>query len=388
VPEPGAERANPFTEIATADRGEPDYYAVLGLRPDASADDIRHAFHQLAKLWHPDRYMQASPELRARAERRMRALVAAHEVLDDPIKRRAYDLRHGYADAAPSSVVYTAHATHIAHSHEPAHHTGPELHVSSPHAASDQTSGTPGAGMFLALICGVLGLGILARTLADPGPGPGAVVAYAVVLGLAALAIWCLRQDSAPARLADHWMAYAHPMYPPPVRATPFPGHPHHAHRGHHSRHSRHAKRAQHTQHTQNAQHTEQAQQVHTPPPETKPTAFERLVDEALATIPSQFQPYLENVAVRVAAEPTEEQLQSVGAREGGFLLGLYQGVNLTHQGAAGAGPEWITIFQGPIERYCRHQPDRIREQVRRTVLHELAHHFGIDHEDMPDWIR
>jgi predicted Zn-dependent protease with MMP-like domain len=63
--------------------------------------------------------------------------------------------------------------------------------------------------------------------------------------------------------------------------------------------------------------------------------------------------------------------------------------VDVTRQGAAGAPqPEVITIYRRPIERYCRGDPDRIREQVRRTVLHELAHHFGIDHDAMPDWIR
>jgi predicted Zn-dependent protease with MMP-like domain len=50
--------------------------------------------------------------------------------------------------------------------------------------------------------------------------------------------------------------------------------------------------------------------------------------------------------------------------------------------------PEIITIYQRTIEAYCHGDPDRIREQVRHTVLHEVAHHFGIDHEEMPIWIR
>jgi predicted Zn-dependent protease with MMP-like domain len=91
---------------------------------------------------------------------------------------------------------------------------------------------------------------------------------------------------------------------------------------------------------------------------------------------------------VLVQPEPTAEQLAGVGVREGGLLLGLYEGVALTQQRTGGAAPESITIFQGPIERYCHGDAARIREQVRRTVLHELAHHFGIDHEEMPDWIR
>jgi predicted Zn-dependent protease with MMP-like domain len=50
--------------------------------------------------------------------------------------------------------------------------------------------------------------------------------------------------------------------------------------------------------------------------------------------------------------------------------------------------PEIITIYQRTIEAYCHEDPDRIREQVRHTVLHEVAHHFGIDHHEMPIWIR
>jgi len=52
------------------------------------------------------------------------------------------------------------------------------------------------------------------------------------------------------------------------------------------------------------------------------------------------------------------------------------------------AHPEIITIYQHTIEAYCHGDPDRIREQVRHTVLHEVAHHFGIDHEEMPIWVR
>ncbi|HKB46326.1 MAG TPA: metallopeptidase family protein, partial [Ktedonobacterales bacterium] len=69
-------------------------------------------------------------------------------------------------------------------------------------------------------------------------------------------------------------------------------------------------------------------------------------------------------------------------------LLGLYHGVPLTLQGVHGAGPEYVSIYRGPIERHCHYDPDAIREQVRATVLHELAHHFGIDHDDMPDWVK
>ncbi len=116
---------------------------------------------------------------------------------------------------------------------------------------------------------------------------------------------------------------------------------------------------------------------------------FEQLVKEALASIPTEFHEKMENVLVRVQYEPGEEVMQRVGMKEGYTLLGLYEGVPLTTYGQARVPhPEIITIYQRSIEAYCHGDPDRIRNQVRHTVLHEVAHHFGIDHEEMPIWIR
>ncbi len=115
--------------------------------------------------------------------------------------------------------------------------------------------------------------------------------------------------------------------------------------------------------------------------------AFEQLVEEALASIPEEFHEQMENVLVRVESEPGEAVLMRVGVKEGYTLLGLYEGVPLTAYGRIG-GPEIITIYQHPIERYCHWDPARIREQVQHTVLHEVAHHFGIDHDEMPIWVR
>ena len=64
-------------------------------------------------------------------------------------------------------------------------------------------------------------------------------------------------------------------------------------------------------------------------------------------------------------------------------LLGLYEGVPLTRRGAyyAGALPDKITIFRGPLERLYGADPERLRREVRHVVLHEIAHHFGISDE-------
>ncbi len=118
-------------------------------------------------------------------------------------------------------------------------------------------------------------------------------------------------------------------------------------------------------------------------------SSFELLVEEALSSIPAEFHEKMENVRVRVQYEPGKEVIQRVGIQTGYTLLGLYEGAPLTSYGQARAPhPEIITIYQRTIEAYCHGDPDRIREQVRHTVLHEVAHHFGIDHEEMPLWIR
>ena len=64
-------------------------------------------------------------------------------------------------------------------------------------------------------------------------------------------------------------------------------------------------------------------------------------------------------------------------------LLGLYQGVPLTRRSSyyAGALPDKITIFRGPLERLYGDDPERLRREIRRVVLHEVAHHFGISDE-------
>lgn len=118
-------------------------------------------------------------------------------------------------------------------------------------------------------------------------------------------------------------------------------------------------------------------------------TPFELLVQEALAAIPEEFHERMDNVFVQVEYEPGEELLRRVGTKEGYTLLGLYEGVPLTVYGRQQSSqPETITIFQRTIERYCHGDPDLIREQVLHTVLHEVAHHFGIDHDEMPIWIK
>lgn len=119
------------------------------------------------------------------------------------------------------------------------------------------------------------------------------------------------------------------------------------------------------------------------------PTPFEELVQEALASIPDEFHAKLENVMVRVLYEPDAATLTRIGINDGYTLFGLYEGVPLTIYGRDHAPyPEMITIYQRTIEDHCQHDTERIRDQVRATVLHEVAHHFGMGHTEMPIWIK
>jgi predicted Zn-dependent protease with MMP-like domain len=106
---------------------------------------------------------------------------------------------------------------------------------------------------------------------------------------------------------------------------------------------------------------------------------FESLVAQALDELPPYFQAKMSNVEVVIEHWPTRDDLHLAGVPAGQTLLGLYHGVPLTQRGAHYqlVLPDRIIIFQGPIEQVYR-TPDAIRAGVRHTVIHELAHHFGI----------
>jgi predicted Zn-dependent protease with MMP-like domain len=107
---------------------------------------------------------------------------------------------------------------------------------------------------------------------------------------------------------------------------------------------------------------------------------FERLVARAMRQLPRRFAVRLANVAVVVEDEASLGQKLEAGLGPEDDLLGLYQGVPQP-QRQAGYGmvlPDKITLFQRPIEERCRSEAE-ILVEVRHTLIHELAHHFGID---------
>lgn len=106
---------------------------------------------------------------------------------------------------------------------------------------------------------------------------------------------------------------------------------------------------------------------------------FEALVVEVLNALPPEFARYVANVEVLVAEQPEPEQRRALGLRRGETLYGLYEGVPLTQRTSYDLPmvPDTITIFRAPLVRDFP-EPDALRAQIRRTVLHEIAHVFGI----------
>jgi predicted Zn-dependent protease with MMP-like domain len=109
---------------------------------------------------------------------------------------------------------------------------------------------------------------------------------------------------------------------------------------------------------------------------------FEELVARAVESLPEELLDQMENIDMVVADRPTRRQV----GHGGGTLLGLYEGVPLTErtQGYGLVMPDKITIFQEPIEAMCRTDA-QIIAQVKRTVRHEIAHHFGISDDRLEE---
>ncbi len=103
---------------------------------------------------------------------------------------------------------------------------------------------------------------------------------------------------------------------------------------------------------------------------------FEALVDQALDEIPAEIASQVHNVVVLVEDEPPADEPD---------LLGVYEGVSLTERTADHTGlPDRITVFRRPLLEMCE-TPEELVREVRITVVHEIAHHFGIDDDRLHD---
>ncbi len=113
---------------------------------------------------------------------------------------------------------------------------------------------------------------------------------------------------------------------------------------------------------------------------------FEELVMTAVDNLPQEFAAQLDNVAIVVEDVPTRGQVRRAQVEPGNTLLGLYEGVPHTRRGHdyGMVLPDKITIFQRPIEAACLTREDVVA-LVRKVVIHEIAHHFGISDERLDE---
>ena len=110
-------------------------------------------------------------------------------------------------------------------------------------------------------------------------------------------------------------------------------------------------------------------------------TRFEKLVEQAIQQLPAEFREKLENVAVIVEDTPSAEVLDRMEITGDDTLFGLYEGTPLTERGFdTPLHPDRIWIFQGPIEEECETE-EEIREEIKTTIVHEVADFFGLDDE-------
>jgi predicted Zn-dependent protease with MMP-like domain len=107
---------------------------------------------------------------------------------------------------------------------------------------------------------------------------------------------------------------------------------------------------------------------------------FDVIVQEALDEVPDELMALLDNVVFLVEGEPPPGESGRPGDPD---LLGIYEGTPLTERGewwSQGSLPDRITLFRGPLTRMCE-DDDELREEIAVTVVHEIAHHFGIEED-------
>ena len=111
---------------------------------------------------------------------------------------------------------------------------------------------------------------------------------------------------------------------------------------------------------------------------------FEAVVEEAVQSIPAGFDRYLQEIVVDIEDMPEEATCEELGLRDPRSLLGLYRGTPLTQRqvDAPYRYPERIVIYQRNVERACRSRR-RMVTQIRKTVLHEIGHHFGLSERQL-----
>ncbi|MBS0209350.1 MAG: metallopeptidase family protein [Planctomycetes bacterium] len=113
--------------------------------------------------------------------------------------------------------------------------------------------------------------------------------------------------------------------------------------------------------------------------------AFVALAREAMGQLPAPFHAWLENVVVDVELSPSPALCEEMELESPDDLFGLFQGHAVTEQEYGDHLPNRILLFKRPIERACRSRAEVVYE-IRRTVIHELAHHFGYSEADLDEF--
>jgi len=115
---------------------------------------------------------------------------------------------------------------------------------------------------------------------------------------------------------------------------------------------------------------------------------FGELVEQAIELLPERFREFLEGVPVQIEWRPSKRMLRSVGLDDDELLFGLYQGANLMDrsevEGRGTPMPNHILIFQEDHELVAKNEQQLV-DEVRKTVLHEIGHHFGMDEDDLDE---
>jgi len=113
---------------------------------------------------------------------------------------------------------------------------------------------------------------------------------------------------------------------------------------------------------------------------------FDVMITRAMDELPQEYIKGLDNVAIVMADEPTDEQKHKMKLRENMILLGLYEGIPLTQRGNGYTFvlPDKITLFKHSILRVVRSEAE-LFEQIKRTLWHEIAHYYGLNHQRMDE---
>jgi len=108
---------------------------------------------------------------------------------------------------------------------------------------------------------------------------------------------------------------------------------------------------------------------------------FQQLIDQALTELPGEHVKNIQNVAILYEERPTPEQREQLKLRQDQTLLGLYEGMPLSQrQGMTRVLPDKITLFKEPLS-YQANTPEELKEEIKHTLWHEIAHYYGLDHD-------